>query len=960
MLSDRGIINSSEIRTSIYIKTPADNRFMLVRIILVCICATIGFLLIITEATCLPTTIAVQVGSSEIQGPSAGAAVGSEGGFGAAGDVNGDGITDFFIGSGAADACTANGCSAKTYIVFGSTTPRDVDLAALGPYGYTIEGPSALVDSFKAYAVGDISGDGLADLVVTQLFGSTFVVFGKVDTASLNAANLGNAGFEISGGMSLGHFRGVPDLDGDGIRELFLVANNTDRAYLLRGKSSANEVNLAALSGAGATITAPDNLDSGGYAGDVNGDCLPDFVLGHRNSVWIIFGDGTLHDTIVAESPGFSITGMPSVPAGTSGAIVSALGDLNGDGKTDIAIAHASSGQAWIVYGRSTTTPIDVTALGTDGYTITSTVSNQSRIIPLGDFDGNGLADYAYQGGDDYTAIVFGQPNQQSFSSANIEGIGARLRGATLIARSNAFIPGSQLLASFPEASPLGRSGAGVIAGITLPGPNFTISSTLVYTQNSEITPKRPESPTYSGPVYYAPSQPLPRGLSLDPTTGILSGTPRDVISTSSYSITATDVIGSLTRAFTIRIDPDTYSVVSPNNAAQTDSHPVFIWERASATDNTEPVSSYSIFIDGEAIGKLPAIGCDLAVCTFKVQTPVKDGTHTWSVSTLDKNSRVRNSSLGSFSVAEPPRIVLNTSAATITTGETLKVDASASRDDNGRITSFSFDRGTGVFDTPSEVASSNINFDRTGEYTIRVRVSDDAGLSSEAQAPVKVTLASRSGVVGLTINNGAVATNNPNVTLSARWPYLAETILISNDNSFGETSGTVSLPVADEIGWTLSATRSAGSPERSKMVVYAQFSGGTAGKEIYSDDIILDQQAPVITGARYRRLGSRAQSTKTTLHQSKSSTAKRRTRPVKTQRSIQVRAVDENSGVEFIEVARISSSIPLARRRVSKPGDRGERRTVSSLAVTTAMRARLLVRAIDVAGNVSRWRAVR
>ena len=83
-----------------------------------------------------------------------------------AGDVNGDGLADVLVGSprtdpfGRADAGVA-------YVVFGGPRVERLDLALLGQRGYRIAGAAADDRLGNAVAgLGDVSGDGRADLVV--------------------------------------------------------------------------------------------------------------------------------------------------------------------------------------------------------------------------------------------------------------------------------------------------------------------------------------------------------------------------------------------------------------------------------------------------------------------------------------------------------------------------------------------------------------------------------------------------------------------------------------------------------------------------------------------------------------------------------------------------------------------------------------------------------------------------
>jgi len=88
-----------------------------------------------------------------------------------------------------------------------------------------------------------------------------------------------------------------------------------------------------------------------------------------------------------------------------------------------------------------------------------------------------------------------------------------------------------------------------------------------IYTKGTAITSL---SPTVSGGsvVSYSVSPSLPAGLSLNTTTGVISGTPTAVTTTASYTITATNTGGSTTKAVTITVNdvaPSGLSYTTPN-----------------------------------------------------------------------------------------------------------------------------------------------------------------------------------------------------------------------------------------------------------------------------------------------------------------------------------------------------------------------------------------------------------
>src|SRR5437764_583187 len=83
----------------------------------------------------------------------------------AAGDVNADGLADVIVGAPGATPSQEGPQTqvGKAYIVFGSRTPHDLGLAALGAGGITLTGQAHhFPDAFgwQVAGVGDVDGDG--------------------------------------------------------------------------------------------------------------------------------------------------------------------------------------------------------------------------------------------------------------------------------------------------------------------------------------------------------------------------------------------------------------------------------------------------------------------------------------------------------------------------------------------------------------------------------------------------------------------------------------------------------------------------------------------------------------------------------------------------------------------------------------------------------------------------------
>ncbi len=353
-----------------------------------------------------------------------------------AGDVTGDGATDFLIFSPFVDG---------VYLVYG--TPG-------GPSGTVeLEGMTADQGAFLsgveflsnpragAAAAGDVDGDGIGDLILgafrtsspPDFTGEAYVVYGRpgglgaaaVDVAALDAdrrLTIVGAPFD-----QLGYDVGsAGDVNGDGRSDLFVTGLNAldgaGLSYVLYGQEGgiAGPVDLAALTpGQGFRIDGADTLDAayiGAAAGDVNGDGLADLLVGAslRNgpagtfsgAVYVVFGQpgtsaGPVDLGTLAPEQGFRIDGPAA--NGFTGQSIRGAGDLNGDGRADILIGTLSGNVLYVVYGLADgeAGPIDLGALTpAQGFTISGPPGGQvgdifGSFAAAGDVNGDGLDDLA-------------------------------------------------------------------------------------------------------------------------------------------------------------------------------------------------------------------------------------------------------------------------------------------------------------------------------------------------------------------------------------------------------------------------------------------------------------------------------------------------------------------------------------------------------------------------------------
>ncbi len=376
------------------------------------------------------------------------------------------------------------------------------------------------------------------------------------------------------------------------------------------------------------------------------------------------------------------------------------------------------------------------------------------------------------------------------------------------------------------------------------------------------------------------------------------------------WSVVAVDGGGNRTesesRDFSVDTAPPTpFSQLAPADGAVTGPRPSFEWE--AATDvGAGGLDHYELRLDGQFAAQVPA-GSE----SFAPSQDLEPGEHAWSVVAIDALGNSSTTEVRRLIVASPPNAALSTGSEFALTGVPLGFDASASTPPlGGEIIGYRWDLdGDGSFelDTGTTPTATRV-YTSVGDLTVSVEVSSDLGTAATASRQVSVRPAPPAGPLGVTINEGAQFTNSPDVTISLVWPVFAGTASLANDGGF-RTAG--EFPLAPQIPWTLESS----GKERLPKTVYVRFGGGSAGRETYQDDIILDEQKPKVGKAGI------ADGTELSLT-----------------------ARDSTSGVAAVQIA-------SGKRAV------GRWRPFRRLIRWSHPHRQVRVRVRDRAGNVSRWR---
>jgi hypothetical protein len=299
---------------------------------------------------------------------------GTHGGYVVIADLDGDGRPDLIVGAG--------GTTSVVSIFQNISTNGTISSASFGPR-IDLPIPQQQVDGPASIVVADVDGDGKLDIVALNEDNNEVTIFRNISTPGTLTTDSFAAPLNFPAG-STARALAVQDLNGDGLPDIAVANTITPGTItILQNESTPGNITFATP-----VTLATGNNPSCVVIGDLDGDGYPDIAVANYSgsSVSILRNLG-IGGNITSNSFATHVD-IPTIAS----CYVVALGDMDGDGKLDLVVGGTTSSEIAVL--RNTSTPGSIT---TNSFAAPVTFAAGAWVdaMALGDINGDGKLDIA-------------------------------------------------------------------------------------------------------------------------------------------------------------------------------------------------------------------------------------------------------------------------------------------------------------------------------------------------------------------------------------------------------------------------------------------------------------------------------------------------------------------------------------------------------------------------------------
>ena len=351
------------------------------------------------------TVVVTSVASWSVSAYEEGLPVGFGGGVALAGDLTGDAVSDVVISSNR--YFDARG---RVFLYPGPFEPSAEAVPEEDAFAVLLGHDER--DFGGVLGAGDVDGDGSPDLLAsgrtTANEQATWLLRGPIPTGEWELDSLTDP-WLIDTTVSIPMMIAPGDLNGDGLDDVVFCDYETKdkdragKAFVMLGpatQATPYEADTTLLGAPGQAIG-----DSIASLGDLDGDGLTDFGLtagvniredpyaGQRTYLVLDLPSGTVHP----EETGVTIWGDQHDTTGWSSQVVQEVGDINGDGHSDVGFTQGFY-YGYVMFGPFGGEPELDMATQWQAAFVAASVGGDGHIgmlEPLGDWDGDGHSDLA-------------------------------------------------------------------------------------------------------------------------------------------------------------------------------------------------------------------------------------------------------------------------------------------------------------------------------------------------------------------------------------------------------------------------------------------------------------------------------------------------------------------------------------------------------------------------------------